>query len=102
MARLTPPSVLNDGTAGLEVSDGPTSPVIGMMIMSPELPLALALPLLAPPAASTSPTRPEVLLLPVWPVAPAAPLVLVALPVLVTTFVAPPLMLVVAVRMPSP
>jgi hypothetical protein len=44
-------------------------------------------PLLAPPAASTVPTEPVVLLLPAWPVAIAAPLVFVAFPTLVTVLV---------------
>ncbi|MHB8620259.1 MAG: hypothetical protein ACYDAG_11945, partial [Chloroflexota bacterium] len=49
----------------------------------PEL-VELALPELAPLAASTSVTVPEVVLLPVWPVAMAAPDTFVAVPLLVT------------------
>ena len=62
-------------------------------------------PLLAPPAASTVVTTPEVVLLPIWPVAEALPVVLVARPVLdtVVELVPVPLaMLVLAVSMPSP
>src|SRR5581483_244417 len=44
----------------------------------------VAEPLLAPSAASTATTVPVVVLSPAWPVAVAAPLVLVAVPVLVT------------------
>src|SRR5579883_25999 len=50
-------------------------------------PVLLALPELAPPAASTVPTVPDVLLLPIWPAAVAAPLTLVAVPVFVTVLV---------------
>ena len=62
-------------------------------------------PLLAPPAASTVVTTPVVLLLPDWPMAEAAPVVFVAVPVLETVLVLVPEplpMVVRAVSMPSP
>lgn len=89
------------------------------------VPVAVAVPELAPPAASTVVTVPLVVLPPIWPVALALPLVLVAVPLLVTLLVllnvatrpavapslAPPdtsppgaefVMSVVTERMPSP
>ena len=83
-------------------------------------------PELAPPAASTVVTVPDVVLLPLWPTAEAAPVLLTTVPALVTVLVsrrvavelvlppagtAPPLvdveamllvMLVLAKSMPSP
>jgi hypothetical protein len=44
-------------------------------------------PLLAPPAASTTPAEAEVLLLPLWPVADPEPVVAAAVPLLLTVVV---------------
>ncbi|HVA26284.1 MAG TPA: hypothetical protein VMW62_18060 [Chloroflexota bacterium] len=53
------------------------------LLVAVALPL-LPVPELAPPAASTVPLEPVVLLLPLWPVAVAEPELVVAVPVLAT------------------
>src|SRR5581483_5478514 len=69
-----------------------------LAVVSPDEPE----PLLAPPAASTVPTLPLVRLLPFWPVADAVPVLLTAVPVLLTTLVALPVLVSVVVSSPMP